>query len=216
MKLKQIWKNNRGLIVFITLMMVFRSAVADWNHVPTGSMQPTIVEGDRIGINKMAYDLRVPFTLTSIMAIADPQRGDIVVFESAAANMRMVKRVMGLPGETVAMVKGEVYINGHKASYEQTESNANAVLANERVGDMSHAIQTMKDRSGELDNFDPVVVPKDHYLVLGDNRRNSADSRVYGFIPRGEIVGRAGSVIVSLDYDDYYLPRKERFLKSLD
>ncbi len=216
MKLKQIWKNNRGLIVFITLMMVFRSAVADWNNVPTGSMKPTIVEGDRIGINKMAYDLRVPFTLTSIMAVADPQRGDIVVFESAAADMRMVKRVMGLPGETVAMVKGEVYINGHKASYEQTESNANVELANERVGDMSHAIQTIKTRSGELDNFDSVVVPKDHYLVLGDNRRNSSDSRVYGFIPRSEIVGRAGSVIVSLDYEDYYLPRKERFLKSLD
>mgnify|MGYP006192711445 CR=1 FL=1 len=74
-KLLQLWRNNRGFIVFVSLMFVFRSAVADWNDVPTGSMQPTIQIGDRILVNKMAYDVRLPFTTTSLIKRADPKRG---------------------------------------------------------------------------------------------------------------------------------------------
>src|SRR5687768_2214405 len=94
-------KENRGFILFIFLMLVFRSSFADWNTVPTGSMKPTIVEGDRIWVNKLAYDVRIPFTSISVHQIADPQRGDIVVFDSKAAGNRLVKRVIGLPGDVV-------------------------------------------------------------------------------------------------------------------
>ncbi|MFT4929495.1 MAG: signal peptidase I [Phenylobacterium sp.] len=212
---KKFWNNNKQLVLFLVLMSVFRSAVADWNTVPTGSMKPTIVEGDRIGVIKMAYDLRVPFTHTSLYAISDPKRGDIVVFESAAADMRMVKRVIGLPGETIAMNGGTVLINGESANYEMTTSNDHLMMFNESTGDMNHPIQVLQQRSGVGDSFASVVVPEDHYLVLGDNRRNSSDSRVYGFIPRSEIVGRAASVVMSFNYDNYYIPRKERFFKPL-
>lgn len=215
MNIRKFLSNNKQFIVFIILMSVFRSAVADWNTVPTGSMKPTIVEGDRIGVIKMAYDLRLPFTHTSLYALNDPKRGDIVVFESAAADTRMVKRVIGLPGETIAMDNGEVSINGKSAIYKVTATNPALTTINENLDNMNHPIQVMHSRSGAGDNFEPVVVPDDHYLVLGDNRRNSADSRTYGFIPRSEIVGRAASVVMSFDYDDDYLLRKERFFKPL-
>ena len=77
--LKKMWKDNKSLLVFLSLMLVFRSAVADWNEVPTGSMKPTIVEGDRIFINKMAYDVRIPFTHVSLIKMSDPQHNDIII-----------------------------------------------------------------------------------------------------------------------------------------
>tara|TARA_R110002126_G_scaffold38317_2_gene114405 strand:- start:926 stop:1585 length:660 start_codon:yes stop_codon:yes gene_type:complete len=217
-KLKQLWRNNRGLIVFIGIMLVFRSAVADWNDVPSGSMQPTIEIGDRILVNKMAYDLRLPFTTQSIVKLADPKQGDIVIFASEAADNRLVKRVIGLPGDVVAMQQNVLSINGKQLDYTAAETAeadvVSAVLLTEQLGNIAHPVKLAPSSSG-LANFAPVKVPAGHYLVLGDNRDNSADSRVIGFVPRHEIVGRAGKVLFSLDYDNYYLPRRERFLASL-
>ena len=102
-KSRQFWRDNRGIILCLSLMFVFRSAVADWNDVPTGSMQPTIEIGDRILVNKMAYDVRLPFTTTSLIKRADPKRGDIVIFMSQVADNRLVKRVIGVPGDEIAM-----------------------------------------------------------------------------------------------------------------
>ncbi|HJY09225.1 MAG TPA: signal peptidase I, partial [Bryobacteraceae bacterium] len=108
---------NRGFIAFMLCMIVFRSAVADWNVVPTGSMQPTIRIGDRILVDKLAYDVRLPLTHVSLLHLADPQRGDIVVLDSHAARERLVKRVIGLPGDQVAMRGNMLFINGHAARY---------------------------------------------------------------------------------------------------
>ena len=221
-KLKQFWRNNRGFVLFIGLMLVFRSAVADWNDVPSGSMQPTIEIGDRILVNKMAYDLRVPFSTVSLFKLADPKRGDIVIFVSEAADNRLVKRVVGVPGDVVAMQQNVLSINGERLTYTDVTSptdktNAvpgNEVLRTEQLGGVAHPVKLAPLSSG-LANFAPVQVPPGHYLVLGDNRDNSADSRVIGFVPRDEIVGRAGKVLFSLDYDNYYLPRSERFLAAL-
>src|SRR5688572_3502402 len=91
-------KENRGFVLFVFLMLVFRSSFADWNVIPSGSMQPTIVEGDRVWVYKMAYDVRVPFTSISLYEVTDPRRGDIVVFDSEAADKRLIKRVIGVPG----------------------------------------------------------------------------------------------------------------------
>lgn len=109
--LNKIWKNNRSLIIFICLMSVFRSAVADWYEVPTGSMQPTIIEGDRVLTDKMAFDLRVPFTKISMLTLGQPSRGDIIVFDSAAANNRLIKRVIGVPGDTINFKDNELTID---------------------------------------------------------------------------------------------------------
>src|SRR5438445_13389852 len=98
-RLMKLWQEYRSLVLFVVLMIIFRSALADWNTVPTGSMKPTILEGDRIFVNKLAYDLRIPLTHISIHKFGDPGRGDIVVFDSKAAETRLVKRVIGLPAD---------------------------------------------------------------------------------------------------------------------
>ena len=209
------WREYRGFAVFIVLMVIFRSALADWNVVPTGSMKPTIVEGDRILVNKLAYDFKVPLTHISLHKFADPARGDIVVFDSRAADTRLVKRVIGLPGDIVEMKDNRLTINGIAARYSGIEDAADATFEIESYLNMSHRIELARTGPSRLSTFGPVMVPKDHYLVLGDNRDNSADSRVYGFIPRDEIAGNAKTIVLSLDYDDYYLPRADRFFRPL-
>ncbi|MBU2113112.1 MAG: signal peptidase I [Gammaproteobacteria bacterium] len=216
-KVLQLWRDNRSIIVFLSLMFVFRSAVADWNDVPTGSMQPTIAIGDRILVNKMAYDLRLPFTTTSLIKRADPERGDIVIFASKAADNRLVKRVVGVPGDIVAMQHNVLTINGEQLAYspaEGAELTDGSLLLTEQLGSVTHTVKLAPVNSGH-NSFNAVKVPAGHYLVLGDNRDNSADSRVIGFVPRQEIIGRASKVLFSLDYDNYYLPRSERFLAAL-
>lgn len=209
------WQEYRGLAVFIFLMMIFRSALADWNVVPTGSMKPTIVEGDRILVNKLAYDFKIPLTHFSLYKFADPQRGDIVVFDSEAADTRLVKRVIGLPGDTVEMRDNHLIINGIAARYSGNEYQADALFELESYLGMSHRIELARNGASRFSTFAPVTVPKDCYLVLGDNRDNSADSRFYGFIPRHELVGSASTVVLSLDYDNYYIPRADRFFRAL-
>ncbi|MFT5758476.1 MAG: signal peptidase I [Alteromonadaceae bacterium] len=215
--LRKLWNENKSLVVFISLMLVFRSAVADWNDVPTGSMKPTIVEGDRILVNKMAYDLRLPFTHISLLKIADPQVGDIIIFDSEVAEKKLVKRVIGTPGDIISMVDNVLSINGHPLPYRDTKNNEIPEGYQEHIeqlNSVNHVIRINKQGS-QLSNFNAVTVPKGYYLALGDNRDNSADSRVIGFVPRNEIVGRSQNVVLSLDYENYLLPRAERFFHSL-
>ncbi|MBS3796511.1 signal peptidase I [Pseudoalteromonas sp. BDTF-M6] len=208
-------KNNWGLILFLACLFTMRSSFADWYRVPSGSMLPTIEIGDQITVNKMAYDLRIPFTEYSLMRTGEPKRGDIVVFQSAAADELLIKRVIGLPGDTITMENEILTINGEPLSYSVTSDNTNALLAIEQLGEVKHAIRIDKTRSGASGNFASVLIPADYYLMMGDNRRNSADSRFYGLVPRSELKGKAHHVAYSLDYDDHYLPRSERFGKSL-
>jgi signal peptidase I len=97
------WREYKRFVAFIALMVLFRSAIADWNVVPSGSMLPAIREGDRILVDKMAYDLRIPLTQIAIAHLHEPQRGDVVTVDSSAAHELTVKRLIGLPGDTVAM-----------------------------------------------------------------------------------------------------------------
>jgi signal peptidase I len=208
---------NRGFITFMLCMVVFRSAVADWNVVPTGSMQPTIRIGDRILVDKLAYDIRLPLTHVSLRHLADPQRGDIVVLDSPAAHERLVKRVIGTPGDEVAMRGNVLFINGHAASYAASHYQGvhddlrdPAHYEIERYGTLRHAIRLSDVRPSPVSTFGPVHVPPGQYLLLGDDRDNSMDSRYFGFFPRDAIVGRAYRVLVSLDPDHHYLPRGHR------
>jgi signal peptidase I len=211
----KLWREYRGLTLFVVLMVIFRSSLADWNTVPTGSMKPTIIEGDRIFVNKLAYDVMVPLTHLSLYRFADPRRGDIVVFDSKAADTRLVKRVIGVPGDIVEMRDNRLRINGIEARYSSIERTPDAIFATESYGGMTHRIELDPAAVSRYSSFGPVEVPQGSYLVLGDNRDNSADSRVRGFIPRREIVGNAKVVVMSVDYDRYYLPRTDRFFHDL-
>src|SRR5688500_14256702 len=104
------------IVLVVIVVTSFRSAIADWNVVPSGSMNPTIVEGDRIFVNKLAFGLRVPYTSLHLAQWSEPQRGDVIVFHSPSDGVRMVKRVVGLPGETISMVDNLLYIDGQPAN----------------------------------------------------------------------------------------------------
>ena len=219
------WRNIRGLVLFLVLMSLFRSAIADHMRVPTGSMNPTVVEGDQILVNKLAYGLRIPFTHLWLYEGTGPQRGDIITFDSPEDGETWLKRVVGLPGDTVAMQDEQVTINGKPLAYSQGDQSAAAALpnrtrelrlefANEQLGDVAHPIMLAPEVPA-LRSFGPVTVPPGQYLLLGDNRDNSKDSRYIGMIERRRITGHAGAVLMSLNYDRNYLPRSERFGKVL-
>ena len=226
-RILHLMQEYRGLILFLLVMFVFRSAVADWNQVPTGSMVPSILIGDRILVNKMAYSLRIPFTLQPLAEFAPPQRGDVVTFESPAMDQLLVKRVIGIPGDTVQMQQNVLTINGQAASYlasETAPATTTTSVADESVG-VTLLLETLGTRSHQIavanqqpasahHSFAPIVIPQGYYLMLGDNRDFSADSRVLGLIHRRQIVGRAHAIVFSLDWDALR-PRGDRFFKAL-
>lgn len=215
-------------------MLIFRSAIADWNHVPSGSMLPSIQIGDRIIVDKLAYDLRVPFTLTRIARWGNPARGDIITFESPEDGRLLVKRVVGIPGDVVAMRGNRLSINGVEAGYEPIPAPAASRTATarpdgdypapsgfslftEQLPGWHHPVMLGSGASTNGgDSFPARQIPPGRYLVLGDNRDNSRDSRVIGLIARDSITGRATQVAFSLDAGHFYLPRSGRFLADLD
>lgn len=212
-----------SLIVAVLIATSIKSAIADWNPVPTGSMKPTIIEGDRIFVNKLAYDLKVPFTTFHLAEWGDPLRGEIVVFFSPEDNRRLVKRVVGLPGDTIAMRNSRLYINGTELEYERTRVDGIKNLIDdkyvsitfiENLDGKKHPIMIIPHNL-ERSSFGPVTVPEGKYFMMGDNRYNSSDSRYFGFVERNSIIGRATAVVISLDINNMYKPRFERFFTSL-
>lgn len=224
-KALKIWREwIRPILVILIVCGSFRSAVADWNDVPTGSMRPTIVEGDRIFVNKIAYGLRFPFTSWRVIDFSEPRRGDIVVFFCPENGVRMVKRVIGLPGDTLELRNNRVIINGGQAGYSSFEratltspddpGSGIHRIGQETIDGQAHPIMTtLAQRSRKY--FGPFTVPHDQYFLMGDNRDNSRDSRWFGAVPRDLIVGRASSVVFSLDAGNHFLPRVDRFFHSL-
>jgi signal peptidase I len=223
--LRRYWRNYHGLLIFLLLMSGFRSAWADWVYVPTGSMNPTILEGDRLLVDKHVYGLRIPFSLTRLTPGQNPARGDIIVFDSPRDGTSLVKRVIGVPGDTVALDGEQLVVNGVAARYvdgdrarlgkllRSTQAQSPRVVREREAGSEHDLLLLPARRHREL--LGPLIVPPGMYFVLGDNRDNSADSRYIGFVPRRNIVGRATHVVVSLNPDRAYWPRPNRFLHSL-
>ncbi len=222
----RLWRENRGLVLFFFLMLVFRSAWADWVTVPTGSMNPTIVEGDRLLVDKHVFGLRLPWTLVRLTDGRDPQRGEIVVFDSPVDCTSLVKRCVGLPGDIIAMDEHGLRINGKYADYAWGDQElASTLLASARMREPAvltesgvlpeHAVLRLRDAASR-DYFGPVRVPEGMYFMLGDNRDNSHDSRYIGFVPRRNIVGLTSRVAISFNPENYYLPRRDRWAKPLD
>ena len=215
--------------IFSTLLLVlsvfsFRSAVADWNDVPTGSMKPTILIGDRILVNKLAYDLKVPFTSTRLATWGNPERGDIVICWSPADGARLVKRVVGVPGDILEMKDGRLVINGQTLDYENAEGKAFTRALGTEAGkyrffteDLTGYRHTVAFTPGKraVRSFGPVTIADGQYFMMGDNRDNSADSRYFGFVPRADVVGRVEGIAFSLDYEDHYKPRWWRFFTQV-
>src|SRR5580704_17456616 len=170
----------KPLALFLVIMAPLRSAVVDWNWVPSGSMKPTILEGDLVLVNKLAYDLKIPFTTRHLSQWADPARGDVVVFFSPRDGTRLVKRVIGLPGDTIEMRNDVLFVNGVAQRYARTDARSfrrdifedrNPVVAVERLGSVDHYVMALPGRPA-LRTFGPDVVPPGHYFMMGDSRDN--------------------------------------------
>lgn len=228
------WIRPLGTIFII--MGLFRLAVLDWFDVPSGSMEPTIMTGDRIFVNKSAFGLRVPFTKeTWIAQWGTPNRGDIVVCYSPdeGDEVRLVKRIVAVPGDSIELRDGIIYIDGVETSVapidatefpamEQVEASKMEFFI-EIVGEKSHPIM-LEPKKPQLRNITPFVVPEDSYVIIGDNRDGSKDSRGWNearalpgrtleVMPIDRIQGRAFRVAFSLDG---WAPRWGRFFHPLD
>jgi signal peptidase I len=162
-------RKHAKTLALVGLIFVVRGTFADHFYVPSGSMEPTIHIGDFVLTNKMAYDLRLPYSGVVLKHLGEPQRGDIVVFYGPADGKRLIKRFVGVPGDHVVVGLGEVRINGELMGYAPTP--------NERAD---------------------FIIPKDRYYAMGDNRGNSLDSRYWGLVPRENIVARAHHVAVNI------------------
>jgi signal peptidase I len=223
--IRQWWRKEiRPLLVLLLIGFSVRSSLADWNDVPTGSMKPTILEGDRVWVNKLAYDLKAPFTTWHIAEWGNPRRGDIVVFFSPYDGKRLVKRVVGLPGDTIELRDNTLIINGQPVEYrpigEQLlrglapSDRVGHVFATEQLPGQSHAVEGNPTLPA-MRSFGPLHVPEGRYFMMGDNRDDSFDSRYWGTVTRDQIVGRATAVVLSLDHQNHWLPRWQRFFTSL-
>lgn len=221
--MKKFIRNNRGFIVFLLCLGVFRTAIADWNPIPSGSMRPNLLEGDVVFVNRLAYDLKIPLTDTVIAHLAEPKRGDVVTFSSPKNGMRLIKRIVGLPGDRIEVRDEVLLINGQAAEYSHPEtllepleggSFIDALRVTENIQGSQRRIQLFAGTFANS-NFGPVVVPADSFLMLGDNRDNSADSRYFGFVPRHLLIGQARRILVSADILGNWLPRPERFWQAL-
>jgi signal peptidase I len=163
-----------SIIIAFILAVIIRTFVIQAFKIPSGSMRPTLTEGDIILVNKFLYGAKIPFTDLLLPKITDPHRGDCIVFIYPKNPKKdFIKRLVGLPGEVVEIRKGTIYINGKpilKLPFSQ--------VYYQNKGDLGQQGQAVK-------------IPDGHYFVLGDNSVNSEDSRVWGFVPKNNILGKA-------------------------
>jgi signal peptidase I len=217
-------RRNRGFLLFLLGLGLLRTAIADWNPIPSGSMRPTLLEGDVVLVDRTAYAIKLPLTDISLARLAEPARGDVVTFTSPRDGVRLIKRIVAVPGDVVQMRDEALYINGEKAGYSRLGHGSEArdngsvtsvIHATERFADREHAVQFLPELHA-MRTFAPVVVPKDQYFMLGDNRDDSADSRYIGFVPRQLLIGRAHHILASADIKGSWAPRPERFGRHID
>jgi len=208
---KRIWENVKSFAGAVLIYLVIKTLLMEAFRIPTGSMIPSLLVGDWLFVNKVAYGPHVPFTRYHLPGYTTPGRGDVVVFESpyqpdeaergADPTPILVKRLIGMPGDTIFMRQGLVYINGiaQRQGYAAGQgAGQSAPTPNERspLMDWQHKIELTNTRFGpppkepNLDHWGPLLIPKDHYFMMGDNRYGSKDSRYWGIVPRENIRGR--------------------------
>jgi signal peptidase I len=206
----------------ILVVVVIRSMLASPFRIPSGSMVPTLEIGDHILVSKLSYGLHIPwidldagpgfwlfpFTTIEVASWDEPERGDVVVFKYPPDPATdYIKRVVGLPGDTIEVVENTLFVNGQEASKEYLDEYSfvddgcrswETLRYREDLLGVEHDILTRRGATA-LSDYGPVTVPEGHYFMMGDNRDNSSDSRVWRFVPREYIRGRALFVWLSLD-----------------
>ena len=190
----------RSFFPVLLIVFVLRSFLVEPFQIPSSSMVPTLQVGDYILVNKFTYGIRLPVIRTKILSLNEPQRGDVMVFFPPHMNdTYFIKRVVGLPGDTVTYRDKQLYINGSKVEREAIDQiglDPNYAVYEEALGDSDHLMQI--DNMRRTSNRSEVVKPG-HYFMMGDNRDNSSDSRVWGQVPEKDIVGKAFAIWMHWD-----------------
>lgn len=196
----------RAFFPVLVLVLLLRSFLFEPFQIPTGSMIPTLEIGDFILVNKYAYGLRLPVVGAKIMEVDAPERGEVMVFVHPFEGQYYIKRVIGLPGDTIRYENGDLYINrapvsrepGAETTIDSAFGPVPGTLYSEVIGGYEHTIQ-MKEQPSRSQARSMWVVPPGNYFMMGDNRDNSSDSRVWGMVPEENIVGRAAAVWMHKD-----------------
>lgn len=186
----------RSFFPVILLVLLIRSFLYEPFRIPSDSMMPTLLDGDFIFVSKFAYGLRLPVLNTRIVELGSPQRGDVVVFRKPSdPSTNYIKRLIGLPGDTVEVREKRVYVNGNELPVEidgfyEGHGHDGVRIGVEHVGSLEHRVLYWPGRESREGIY---VVPPGHYFFMGDNRDNSQDSRYegVGFVPEGNLVGKA-------------------------
>ena len=197
---KSVVKQEEGGIEFIGslapvlgLVLLLRSFVVEPFQIPSQSMLPTLKVGDFILVSKSTYGIRLPVLRTKLVDISSPKRGDVMVFFPPHEDRYFIKRVVGLPGDKVQVLNGVMYINGEQMEQvlmPEEATSARSVVMTENLVGSQHLIQKRISPT-RLSQSYTSIVPDGHYFMMGDNRDNSSDSRVWGPVPEERIVGKA-------------------------
>jgi signal peptidase I len=171
-------------VLLILMLLMARSTMADHYHVPSGSMENSLVPGDHVVVNKVVYGLRIPFTRQVIVPGKNPEAGEVVIFDSPENGVRLIKRVVAVGGDHVSLRQGHLFVNG----------NAVAVPSSPELEQFGERIVALNLANGGGPDISGMTIPQDHVLVLGDHRGNSHDGRYFGPVPVSEIYGRASAV----------------------
>lgn len=206
-----IWDWTKTITIALVIWFAFSTFILQAFRIPSSSMEGTLLIGDVLYVNKMLYGAEVPLLGKRLPAIREPRRGDILVFDSVEeAGLKVVKRLIGVAGDTIAMHNGVLERNG-TAVDEPWVLPGNRHMETDLAGAAKmRQWQTPRLRradrgaySPDPDNWGPLVVPPDSLFMMGDNRRESYDSRFWGFLPRANVRGRPLVVYFSFDADTY-------------
>ena len=207
-------------LIAAVVALFIRQFVVEAFKIPSGSMIPTLTIGDHLLVNKFVYGPRIPFTDTRFFSWKEPRRGDIIVFKYPEnEDKNYIKRIVGLPGDKIEIRDGVLLINDQAVqirpyratAVEASEAGPYAGIAKEyleQLGPLTHRIQYLQDQSGR--SYGPITVPAERVFVMGDNRDNSQDSRVWGFVQFNKILGKALIIYWSWDGENGRWLRWER------
>jgi signal peptidase I len=188
---------SRSFFPIILVVLILRSFVIEPFRIPSGSMMPTLLDGDFILVNKFAFGVRLPVLNTKILDTGEPQRGDVAVFRYPEdPSVAFIKRIVGLPGDFLEYRDRRLYINGALVPTENAGTVDGYEQRLERLGNVLHDIQVSKNENSRSWRYH---VPADHYFALGDNRDNSRDSRYWGPLPEQNLIGKAFLIWMNWD-----------------
>jgi signal peptidase I len=202
-----LWDWAKSIVVALVVWFFLRTFLVEAFRIPSGSMENTLLIGDFLFVNKALYGAEVPVIKTRLPAVREPERNDILVFDSVEEEgLKVVKRLIGMPGDTLYMEKGQLYRNGkmvdepYAVHSDPSRSEDPIQRAKMREWQLPHVVQrdTAKYQP-DLQDWGPIVVPADSFFMMGDNRDSSYDGRYWGFLPRGNVRGRP--LVVYFSYD---------------